>query len=583
MKRIMLAAALAFVHACAFAATPKWKADFPKEVNWIKLGTLGTLFVSTDDALYGIDPADGKVKWKHEILKKLKQDEFELVEGTPFMVMKRKEALGHPFNAIIDETTGKLVLNTREIENCLGVSERVYLPELNAFFFMGLDKKGKNMHGLFDIKQGRMLWFNQTPFPITTFMLTPPTVANDKTILIATTKGVYSYDVPTGAAKKIMDESAREAKLVVKGDAFYLGTSSFGGYKTATGSPLFPAVKTGQVKYIMPGDKGYFVATDDELQYFGYTNGQPYFSKEVKLSAPIVYTDVKDNTLLLLLGKENFSEVKLLDLQTGAPVTKKQIDYKSPINFTMPVKKGLYVRTGLRLRLLDPETGKSAWKDDIDFKSEPVTIVNEGKLYAFDNKYMYTLDLEGGAYNTKPFKHEFESETPAEVEMIGGKFLLKSSQNMTMVDMNGEKKYHTYYAPPGQGAFAVIAMGTLATANTVGTAYNNASNAASAQGRATSTGIAQSYSTQGINNSVYTDVIHRKFKATKEAGNYVTVLAKINEDGDKGNGLVKLNKENGQKVAQVVLNDKKPVYELDPAENMLYYVSGNKEISGFVF
>ena len=47
-----------------------WQAKFDREINWFNLTSLGTVVVSTDDALYGIEPISGKINWKNESFKK---------------------------------------------------------------------------------------------------------------------------------------------------------------------------------------------------------------------------------------------------------------------------------------------------------------------------------------------------------------------------------------------------------------------------------------------------------------------------------------------------------------------------------
>ena len=47
-----------------------WQAKFDREINWFNLTSLGVVIVSTDDALYGIEPKSGNISWKSEQFKK---------------------------------------------------------------------------------------------------------------------------------------------------------------------------------------------------------------------------------------------------------------------------------------------------------------------------------------------------------------------------------------------------------------------------------------------------------------------------------------------------------------------------------
>ena len=69
----------------------------------------------------------------------------------------------------------------------------------------------------------------------------------------------------------------------------------------------------------------------------------------------------------------------------------------------------------------------------------------------------------------------------------------------------------------------------------------------------------------------------KRFKATKATENSSFILTKL----DNGVGLAKMDKDSGKKVNEIVLNDKKPVYEVDDIEGILYFKSKGNTISAF--
>ncbi|MCF8254801.1 MAG: hypothetical protein K9J84_09520, partial [Bacteroidia bacterium] len=69
----------------------------------------------------------------------------------------------------------------------------------------------------------------------------------------------------------------------------------------------------------------------------------------------------------------------------------------------------------------------------------------------------------------------------------------------------------------------------------------------------------------------------KKFRATEATKNHLYILTKL----DDGVGLVKINKDNGQKEAELILKDKKPEYKVDEDFGVLYYKKENKLIIGF--
>lgn len=591
MKRYLLSLCLVAYSCVLMAAAPKWKAQFPKDINWMKLTPSGILVVATEDALYGLDPASGNIKWSHDFLKKVKKEEFEEIAQTPYVVMKRKEALGWPFNAIIDAQSGKIILNTREIDNCMGITARLYLRDYNAFFFYGIDKKGKNMMGVFDINESKLKWFLPSPFATTEMILINPTYLDDNSFLITTYKGIYQFDYNTGNSKLFVEQKLRvQAKLYFKRDLeklYLLSQDEICAYSTKDGSHSWsaPVPLDAPATYVIEGEKGWYVNMSEKIQGFNYQTGETMFGKKsVSLEAPVVAHVPTEKGIALYLRKDKYSGIYLMNPNTGLPVNKKEIDFVSTIEDIRLTSVGLLYRTGLRMNIADLETGKGVWKKPIDFKSSPVSADYQNKIVLFDSKFMYKVDLQSGTFDQAPYNNQFEGdETPSTVEVRGDKFLLKSAQNLTLLDDKGNVIYHVYRKTPGQGAFAVIAAATMAAAYTAGTVNNNLNNMAAAQADANRTGNAQTYSTYKIDNAPFTAMMNRRFSATKEAMNFVTMLTKIDEDGEKGIGLVKIDKRTGKKVSQVVINEKEPVYEIDEADDMLYWMSEKREVSGFVF
>src|SRR5688500_13302102 len=66
-------------------ATPSWSAKCKSPVNWQRIHSLGYLIVSTKDALYGVNPVDGKILWENKNFPALDPSRFEEVQGTEFV------------------------------------------------------------------------------------------------------------------------------------------------------------------------------------------------------------------------------------------------------------------------------------------------------------------------------------------------------------------------------------------------------------------------------------------------------------------------------------------------------------------
>ena len=59
----------------------------------------------------------------------------------------------------------------------------------------------------------------------------------------------------------------------------------------------------------------------------------------------------------------------------------------------------------------------------------------------------------------------------------------------------------------------------------------------------------------------------KRFKATKATKNSAFILTKI----DGGVGLVKVDKNSGETVKEILVKDKNPMYEVDDFEGILYF------------
>ena len=182
--------------------------------------------------------------------------------------------------------------------------------------------------------------------------------------------------------------------------------------------------------------------------------------------------------------------------------------------------------------------------------------------------------------------YKFEGkEAPGSCELRNNGVLLTSSQNLTLVDSNGNQVYKVYKPAPGISTFGKIMNGALA-ATAMATSASQSYNSGYARGVG-ATSVADDYQKSanawsGIAAASLKE-ISKRFKASKSTDDYQSILTKTSDGEEKGIGIVRINKDNGKEEAAIVLNNKKPVYELDPVGNMVYYVSGGSEISAYKF
>ena len=73
------------------------------------------------------------------------------------------------------------------------------------------------------------------------------------------------------------------------------------------------------------------------------------------------------------------------------------------------------------------------------------------------------------------------------------------------------------------------------------------------------------------------DYLSTRFKSTAAIDNAQFVLTSL----DGGTGLVKVNKYTGKVDKEIVLNDKKPEYEVDEFGGYLFYKANNSTIYSY--
>jgi hypothetical protein len=72
-------------------------------------------------------------------------------------------------------------------------------------------------------------------------------------------------------------------------------------------------------------------------------------------------------------------------------------------------------------------------------------------------------------------------------------------------------------------------------------------------------------------------LMSQRFKATAATENSQFILSKL----DDGVGLVKVDKNTGKVAKEIILNDKKPEYQIDELEGVLYYKANNSTINAY--
>ncbi len=144
--------------------SPAWKKSFDSPVKWQKITNIGYLIVSTEKALYGINPESGDVLWENTQLSSIPEEAYEQVTGTQFFSITTGGQIADVI--IINPLDGKVFFDS-EKEGIAAVLSKHPLGQSGKLLIVGT-KKGDMVLTLllYDINTGEQLWVNEDLFRV---------------------------------------------------------------------------------------------------------------------------------------------------------------------------------------------------------------------------------------------------------------------------------------------------------------------------------------------------------------------------------------------------------------------------------
>jgi outer membrane protein assembly factor BamB len=534
--RFVLAAIAALAIAAGAGAPARaevlWTLTTGKEIVFQRLTPLGSLLVSTDEGLMGVDAATGKAVWTRGDVVKLKECNYDEISGTSFGLLDLGEGVGGTQRRVevIDLATGQAKWDSKDLpmNSSQGLMQ---VPQHGMLVLCGMPKKGsKPVMVAVNADDGAMKWQQDALF----------------------TKPLHLLEV-RGSGKLFKRFSIEGNQLPV-----FDTENSMIVYLTAEG-PVKMDLATGNRVW-----NAAIKAKALPALRHGY--------------APML---LEGTTLFVPYDKS----VQAIDAGTGALLWPKDRDFKSKVTQMQMTPLGLVVRGAPGfddkgkpdgkpfLDLLDPKTGLSVWKKPFKDLEDATTFDLRGdKLYIAADGELFAVNLaDGAASGVAKFKFK-GNEVPTTLEVMDDDYVLSSSQNVMRLDAAGNVKHHTFHPAPGQS-------GWIKVLSTAAVMTMNAASAAHAHGMAMNNpGTTYRYTLYG------NPELSRRFKASESAGGYLSMLTSgVEADGQKGVGLVKIEKATGATAARVVLGDKTPEYEMDAIDGRVFFQKTNTEIVCFKF
>lgn len=601
-----------FILTNAQSSTADYHYTFDGQVKWMLLTDTGTLLASTGEALVGIRPNTNEVSFKIDRLKSVKEENLEFVPGTPYLIIKPRGMMMH--TSVVDLVNGKMVFDSKEEKWQNGVTSRHFISPEMKFVVNGMHKEEgtgqyKGGVGLYDMLNGELVRIYERKSG--NMMSGKPDIIGSN-IIIPGTKNITCYDISSGTVKWksdvknatqiITNEETSEIyafrskgsnTVVYKIDAnngtslWSEGNKISGGISRIEFTNAGLALVTNIASSKKSGLAGKIAnkvggAGQSKIYLLDLKTGQDLWSKSPKTKGFVSHFYIEPDGILFGVASGGINKVSF----DGTPLWKKPLKTGPNIQIMARVDKGVLYISQTDTDIIDMNSGESVFGKAVKYKnSAAVTSTYDEKrdLFLVSCKDgVYEIDGNNGEYDLLAKDAYFEGkEDPTSISVRNDGIVLTSDQNLTMLNFDGSKKWHVYHKAPGISTVGKIFVGALAVASTAmmaASAYQAGANSAALGPYHSETTRMEGYQ-EGFGDiaSASFKELGKRFKATKATENASFVLTKLSE----GVGLAKIDKDSGEKVNEIILNDKKPVYEVDDIEGVLYFKSKKNTISAF--
>jgi outer membrane protein assembly factor BamB len=442
LRCLMLGMGLLLISIACFSQPKKaaaWSAKFKNNINWQRVHSLGYIIVSTDAALYGINPADGKVMWENKAFAALDASMMQEVEGTEFLSVsyKQDQESTIPLQAIVQVSKGTVLFDSQK--EGIGVLSRHVLPISGRLLIIGV-KQGTELKDLmatlfmYNISSGERLWVNDDLFkpdaPTTKGVLgklqamgqqlgnlqkltSEPLEVDNQHVIITHPSYVMKLKSATGELVwKSPVQASKLAKVLsspYKKGVIYVGTEveseSGSGFSSSSGNK--------------PGEPKKFYTN---LYYaFNVNDGTSLWKAPAKEQDMLNQMIAHEKGIIVCPRSSQKPTINLIDYETGQMTwgTKaKGIKAQGSVVSYIPTEKGILITTAFDnawsgtaeeyyLNVLDPQSGTLRYEKSLKLKGDLVAseITPKGLLF-ITTREVNILDIPTGSL---VWEHSIES------------------------------------------------------------------------------------------------------------------------------------------------------------------------------
>lgn len=325
--------------------------------------------------------------------------------------------------------------------------------------------------------------------------------------------------------------------------------------------------------------------------------GENKWADEIDLQGDVSAYKMVGNKLILATARDNGDNyISIIDLDAGKSVTKKTLSIKGEIRDLQVVPQGLYYRTSEEINILDISSGDKTWKKGFKVKNCVGDNASAKMGYVYGNEKIYKVDFTTGDLNEWVSSVNFDGkEDPTSLQVRENGVLLTSDQNAALYDNDGKLVWHAYNKAPGRTGMGKVlsGLGGLASSMMAAAEMSRSAQLSYAKGYYGSTdpGLDRDIKNSQANAAAFAGAavssfasIGRRFKATKQANDFMAVLTALGGNNEaKNSGAVIVSKIDGKTISTILLGDKTPDYKLDELGRMIFQKSENDEIKGFIF
>ncbi|MES2240093.1 MAG: PQQ-binding-like beta-propeller repeat protein [Bacteroidota bacterium] len=562
-----------------------WSFDAKKEVG--NITALETLSKTDADNLFA----------SKKILKS--------IEGTPYV-----EALVNYKTVLINTVNGNVVYNSGTYKYTVFNTQFLYAQ--NEYLIKAVEN-GKVIASLVDLNTGAVIWKTEQGEAKSMFSSMFSFKANFSNDAEVSENIIYSLyygklsalDRKTGKLKWVGDieytkvfPTQNNKNLVVINNKGGLSSKQYlNVLDSETGKPIWEdAIKTKYIVYLEDWGTKILVAHNSGFNFFNLNDGSKIWKKDARgdglkkvISVDGDYLYVAENEMMLIDRDGQKKWKNFIEISD---------DKEDAINYLGKVNDKVLYLTATYGNMVDYKTGKKLWRGNLKFnasrpllnvydeENDSFLVYNDEELFKFDTKVTDKPDV----FAKVNVKKEKELNS---IELFPWGVALSGPTEVLGVSKGGKILYQNIYTQPGDGGRAwgqalstvgSIGFGAASVGNAIvgsewrmvsidpktGKEYTSVVKSEDAK-------LMRKSANQALASSILADASKRfgqRYQAMKQNREFSYIFAKDNTSDKKV--LVKVKKEDGKELDKIIFENMRPVYEIDPATQSIYYVFENE-------